>query len=211
MMAALGVPVSLVREVAAAWRAGGVVEWADGVDIVPVDDGDVVHAGGRVLTAYVTPGHAPGHLSLWCDEAKLLLSGDHLLARIVPLPGLEPSDYGDGHRHSLGEYLSSLPRFVALDPAVVLPGHGEAFTGVDVLARRLDAHHADRCAAVRAVVAELGHPTPFEVAQRLLWQADGSRLLRGVAEVVGHLDLLEHDGDVVAEAEGPVLRYRAVG
>jgi len=47
------------------------------------------------------------------------------------------------------------------------------------------------------------------VAQRLLWQAEGSRLLRGVAEVVGHLDLLEQDGDVVAEAEGPVLRYRA--
>ena len=130
------------------------------------------------------------------------MSGDHLLARIVPLPGLEPSDTGTAHRNSLGEYLTSLPRFVALDPTVVLPGHGEAFTGVDVLARRLVAHHADRCAAVRSVVAELGNPTPFEVTQRLLWQADGSRLLRGVADVVGHLDLLAHDGDVVVEAKG---------
>ena len=210
MMAALGVPVDLVgAAAAAATRMGDVVEWADGVTIVPVDDGDVVHAGGRVLTAYVTAGHAPGHLSLWSDGAKLLMSGDHLLARIVPLAGLEPSGARTGHRHSLDEYLSSLQRFVALDPAVVLPGHGEAFTGVDVLARRLRAHHADRCAAVRVVVAELGRPTPYDVAQRLLWQAEGSRLLRGVAEVVGHLDLLEQDGDVVAEAEGPVLRYRA--
>jgi glyoxylase-like metal-dependent hydrolase (beta-lactamase superfamily II) len=209
MMTAFGVPASLIRGVAAAWRLGGVVEWADRVTVVPVDDGDVIHAGGRVLTANVTAGHAPGHLSLWCDDAKLLVSGDHLLARIVPLPGLEPSSTGTGHRHSLDEYLSSLPRFVALDPAVVLPGHGEAFTGVGVLARRLEAHHADRCATVRAVVAELGHPTPFDVAQQLLWNADGNRLLRGVAEVVGHLDLLEHDGDVVADAEGPLLRYRA--
>jgi glyoxylase-like metal-dependent hydrolase (beta-lactamase superfamily II) len=139
------------------------------------------------------------------------VSGDHLLARIVPLPGLEPSDTGTAHRNSLGEYLTSLPRFVALDPAVVLPGHGEAFTGVDVLARRLVAHHADRCAAVRSIVAELGNPTPFEVTQRLLWQADGSRLLRGVADVVGHLDLLAHDGEVVAEAKGSALRYRAAG
>ncbi len=208
MMAAFGVPAGLVGDVAAARRLAGVVEWAEGVTVVAVDDGDVVRAGGRVLTAHVTAGHSPGHLSLWNDDAQLLVSGDHLLARVVPLPGLEPSGSGAGHRNSLDEYLSSLERFVTLDPAVVLPGHGEAFTGVDVLARRLRAHHADRCAAVRAVVAELGNPTPFDVAQRLLWQADGGRLLRGVADVVGHLDLLERDGDVVAEPDGAELRYR---
>jgi glyoxylase-like metal-dependent hydrolase (beta-lactamase superfamily II) len=209
MMTALGVPDDLVE--AAGRGLGDLVEFADEVDVVPVDDGDVLHAGGRVLTAHVTPGHATGHLSLWCDDGKLLLSGDHLLARIVPLPGLEPSGTGTGHRHSMGEYLSSLARFVALDPSVVLPGHGEAFTDVDVLARRLRDHHADRCSGVRGVVAELGRPTPFEVAHRLLWQADGIRLLRGVAEVVGHLDLLEHNGDVVAEGEGAVVHYRVTG
>ena len=111
----------------------------------------------------------------------------------------------------MGAYLSSLARFVALDPAVVFPGHGEPFPDVDVLAHRFRDHHADRCSTVRAVVAELGRPTPFEVAERLLWRAEGGRLLRGVAEVVGHLDVLERDGDVVAEAERAVLRYRATG
>lgn len=158
--------------------------------------------------AHVTAGHAPGHLSLWCGDARLLVSGDHLLARVVPLSGLETSSTRTGHRHSLVEYLSSLPRFAALDPAVVLPGHGEAFTGVDVLARRLQAHHADRCRAVRGLVAELGHPTPFDVAQRLLWDPHGSRLLRAVADVVGHLDILQRDGDVVVDTEGIVVHYR---
>jgi glyoxylase-like metal-dependent hydrolase (beta-lactamase superfamily II) len=211
MMTALGVPVDLVKAVGLARRLGDLVEFADEIDVVPIDDGDVVHAGGRMLTAHVTAGHAAGHLSLWCDDARFLLSGDHLLARVVPLPGLEPAGTGTGHRPSMGEYLSSLARFVGLNPSVVLPGHGEAFTDVDVLARRLCDHHADRCARVRTLVAELEHPTPFEVAQRLLWQADGSRLLRGVAEVVGHLDLLENNGDVVAEAEGAVVRYRVTG
>jgi glyoxylase-like metal-dependent hydrolase (beta-lactamase superfamily II) len=211
MLIALGVPVDLIEAAGLAGRLGALVEFADELDVVPVDDGDVVYAGGRVLRAHVTPGHATGHLSLWCDDGKLLLSGDHLLARVVPLPGLEPSGAGTGHRHSLGEYLSSLARFVALDPSVVLPGHGEAFTDVDVLARRLRDHHADRCFRVRGVVAQLGRPTPFEVAQRLLWQAEGIRLLRGVAEVVGHLDLLEHNGDVVAEGNGAVVRYRVTG
>jgi glyoxylase-like metal-dependent hydrolase (beta-lactamase superfamily II) len=208
MLAGLGVPVSLVRKVTTAWRAAGVAEPVEGVEIVPVDDGDVVRAGGRTLAAHVTPGHALGHLSLWCDQARMLVSGDHLLARIVPLTGLEPSPAGTSHRNSLGDYLDSLPRFVALDPVVVLPGHGESFTGVDVLARRLVAHHADRCASVRTVVAELGNPTPFEVAQQLLWHADGSRLLRGVADVIGHLDVLERDGDVVVDSDGPANRYR---
>ena len=207
MMTALGVPDDLIGAAGLGGGLGDLVEFADDVNVVPVDDGDVLHAGGRVLTAHVTPGHATGHLSLWCDDGKLLLSGDHLLARIVPLPGLEPSGTGTGHRHSMGEYMSSLARFVALDPSVVLPGHGEAFTDVDVLARRLRDHHADRCSGVRKIVAQLGRPTPFEVAQRLLWQAEGFRLLRGVAEVVGHLDLLEHNGDVVAEGEA-VVRYR---
>ena len=210
MMTTFGVPDSLLSGVAADRRASDIVEWADGVTIVAIDDGDDIHAGGHRFTAHVTAGHAPGHLSLWCDDGRFLVSGDHLLARIVPLPGLEPSSTGTGHRHSLDEYLSSLPGFVALDPAVVLPGHGEAFTGVDVLARRLRAHHADRCSTVRAIVAELGRPTPFDVAQRLLWQADGGRLLRGVADVVGHLDLLERDGDVVVDADGIELRYRVL-
>ncbi len=211
MMTALGVPLELVEAAGLAGRLGDLVEFADDVDVVPIDDGDVVHAGGRVLTAHVTAGHATGHLSLWCDDGRFLLSGDHLLARIVPLPSLEPAGIGGGHRPSMGEYESSLARFVALDPSVVLPGHGEAFTDVDLLARRLCDHHADRSARVRTIVADLEHPTAFEVAQRLLWQADGSRLLRGVAEVVAHLDVLEDSGDVVAEAQGPVVRYRVTG
>jgi glyoxylase-like metal-dependent hydrolase (beta-lactamase superfamily II) len=213
LMASLGVPSALVSQVGAAWGAVRVVEWAEEaeVEVVPVDDGDTIRAGGRSLTAHVTPGHASGHLSLWSEDAQLLMSGDHLLGRIVPLPALEPAPAGGGHRRSLREYLSSLDRFVSLDPAVVLPGHGSAFTGVDVLARRLAVHHEDRCASVRGVVAELGRPTPYEVAQRLLWQADGSRLVQGVAEAVGHLDLLEDEGDVVVDAEEGQLRYRVAG
>jgi glyoxylase-like metal-dependent hydrolase (beta-lactamase superfamily II) len=212
LMTSLGVPRGLVDQVGAAWGAVRVVEWADTaeVEVVPVDDGDIVRAGGRSLTAHVTPGHASGHLSLWSEDARLLMSGDHLLGRIVPLAALEPSPDG-GHRKSLREYLASLDRFVSLDPAVVLPGHGASFTGVEVLARRLVVHHEDRCASVRGVVAELGRPTPYEVAQRLLWQADGSRLIQGVAEAVGHLDLLEAEGDVVVDAEGAELRYRIAG
>jgi glyoxylase-like metal-dependent hydrolase (beta-lactamase superfamily II) len=208
MLTALGVPTDLVAATGQAGRWSDLVEFAEDVDVVALDDGDVVHAGGRALSAHVTPGHATGHLSLWCDDGRFLLSGDHLLARIVPLPALDPAVTGTGHRPSLGEYMSSLARFVALDPAVVLPGHGEAFTDVAVLARRLCDHHAERCATVKAVVSELGRPTPFEVTERLLWQADGGRLLRGVAEVVGHLDLLEETGEVVTEADGAMVRYR---
>jgi glyoxylase-like metal-dependent hydrolase (beta-lactamase superfamily II) len=209
MLTALGAPADLVERSLAGRRHNDAVQWADDVPVTGLDDGDVVHAGGHVLTAHVTAGHAPGHLSLWSADARLLVSGDHLLGRIVPLTGLEPSGVGAGHRPSLDEYLSSLPRFVGLDPAVVLPGHGEAFTAVDVLARRLEVHHTERCAAVKALVVELGRPTPFEIAQHLLWQAQGSRLLRGLADVVGHLDVLERNGEVSAVPDGVVLRYRA--
>jgi glyoxylase-like metal-dependent hydrolase (beta-lactamase superfamily II) len=216
LLRVLGVPPELVQaQASAVSRLRDVVEWMDGTPVVELDDGDTLTAGGHVMTAHVTAGHSPGHLSLWCEQRRVLLSGDHLLARVVPLPGLEPVGSGAGHRRSLQELLDSLDRFVDLDPAVVLPGHGEAFARMDVLAGRLRRHHADRCRTVRTIIEELGHPTPFEVAQRMLWQAEGGRLVRGVSEVIGHADLLELDGSVVAEiapggedGEEPVLRYR---
>jgi len=101
----------------------------------------------------------------------------------------------------------SLSRFVALDPKVVLPGHGRAFTEVDVLAARLRSHSRQRANEIETIL-RAGPATPFEVARRLQWQPEGARLVLGLAHAQGHLDLLEDAGRVIAEEDGAIVSYR---
>jgi glyoxylase-like metal-dependent hydrolase (beta-lactamase superfamily II) len=68
-------------------------------------------------------------------------------------------------RDPLARYLESLVRVAMLDPSLVLPGHGDPFTGGAERARALVAHHDERIERCVAAVAELGAATAYEVAR----------------------------------------------
>lgn len=174
-----------------------------------LDDGDALLAGDRSWQAHVTPGHSVGHLSLYDPAERVLLSGDHLLACITPNPVLEP-DPGtvEGRRRSLVEYLSSLDRFVRLDPVLVLPGHGPRFEDVPALTDVMRRHHDSRADEILGVVQRLGAATPYELSGALFPHIRDFSIMLGVSEVVGHLDLLERDGRLVRSGHDPD-RYEA--
>jgi glyoxylase-like metal-dependent hydrolase (beta-lactamase superfamily II) len=211
ILVGLGVPTATARSLVAVADSAveRLVGWPRANVVVGVRDGERLLAGGRSFVCVVSPGHAAGHLSLWDPANRVLFSGDHLLARIIPGPSLERDD-GAGRGHSMLEYLDGLPRFVALDPAVVLPGHGLAFAEVAVLEARLRTHSGQRADAIAAILRERP-ATPFELARRLQWQSEGWRLLGGLAHVQGHLDLLQASGRVAPVMTGGVARYRLVG
>jgi glyoxylase-like metal-dependent hydrolase (beta-lactamase superfamily II) len=208
LFARMGVPDGLARSLIATFDAQleRVVRRAPPGIVSGVHDGDVLAAGGRELVCVVTPGHADGHLSLWDPAEHILFSGDHLLARIIPVPSLGDRDWGT-RRRNLPEYLASLSRFVEMDPEVVLPGHGRAFTEIDVLAERLRDHSRRRADEVSAILCD-GPATVFDVARRLQWQPAGARLVLGLAHAQGHLDLLHDAERVTAGSDGGVIRYR---
>lgn len=191
---------------------GAVREWLHDIDesrVVPVDDGEILSLGGRRLEAIVTPGHAAGHLSLWDPVASRLASGDHLLATITPNPLVELDDQSDLlRRRSLIEYLDSLARFEALDPDVVLPGHGPAFTSVATLVAATRVHHERRADEILAHVVRLGEPTAYELSRVVFPHIDGFEILLSISEILGHVDLLVADGDLVIDRGRPT-RYVA--
>jgi glyoxylase-like metal-dependent hydrolase (beta-lactamase superfamily II) len=87
-----------------------------------IEAGDRIKVGNLELEALYTPGHAPGHLSLYCASEGLVISGDALFAGSIgrtDLPG------GDSQTllASIREQLLTLP-----DETVVYPGHGPATT-----------------------------------------------------------------------------------
>ncbi len=191
---------------------GAVKEWLHEIDesrVVPVDDGDILWLGGRQLEAMVTPGHAAGHLSLWEPTSSRLLSGDHLLPSITPNPLVELDHESDLlRRRSLVEYLESLARFEALDPDVVLPGHGPAFTSVAQLVAATRRHHLSRADEILTHIARMGEPTAYELSRVVFPRIEGFEILLSISEILGHVDLLVDEGDVVIDLGAPT-RYLA--
>jgi hydroxyacylglutathione hydrolase len=75
----------------------------------------------RLETLY-TPGHAPGHISFYLPEEKILFSGDCLFAGSIGRTDLPGGDY-ELLMHSIVDVLLPLG-----DDVRVLPGHMEATT-----------------------------------------------------------------------------------
>ena len=83
-----------------------------------LEDGDSVNFGTHVLRVIHTPGHSPGGVSFYCEEEKVLFTGDTLFRMSVGRTDL--------HRGSWPLLMESLAKRLAVLPfdTVVYPGHG---------------------------------------------------------------------------------------
>jgi len=77
---------------------------------------DIINIGRYNFEVIHTPGHAPGHISLYDADTKVLLAGD-IVGEIVAW--YAPSSGG-----AMG-YLESLQKVYALDIDIILPSHGD--------------------------------------------------------------------------------------
>ncbi|MER7790979.1 MBL fold metallo-hydrolase [Streptomyces sp. NPDC097640] len=211
-LAAAGAPEEHLAPLRAA-RASGGRDALPGTRAAQPDrhitPGELLDLPGRRLRAVWTPGHTPGHVCLHLEETHpaagegmpghgRLFSGDHLLPEISPHIGLYEDPDDATVTDPLGDYLDSLERVAALDPAEVLPAHQHAFTDAPGRVRALLRHHEERLAGLRALL--LGAPlTPWQLAEAMEWNrpwADipyGSRNI-AVSEAEAHLRRLVKQG-----------------
>ncbi|HEY7811711.1 MAG TPA: MBL fold metallo-hydrolase [Nakamurella sp.] len=85
----------------------------------PLTDGQILRLGDASWQVVATPGHTPGHLSLWQPDQRLLIVGDAV------------SDYDVGWVNialdgpdTAATALASLQRLAELNPRVLLPARG---------------------------------------------------------------------------------------
>ncbi len=86
-----------------------------------VGDGDIIAESFGGLKVIFTPGHSPGHISLWQPEKKVLISGDVLMY---------PALFGlrlpfAAFTVDMDENRRSVQRIAALKPEVICFGHGK--------------------------------------------------------------------------------------
>jgi glyoxylase-like metal-dependent hydrolase (beta-lactamase superfamily II) len=88
--------------------------------------GDLLSMGDLCWQALAAPGHDPHALLFWCEQERLLISGDALwhngFGVVFPELAGEPG---------FDEVRATLDLIAGLCPRLVIPGHGAPFTDVD--------------------------------------------------------------------------------
>lgn len=171
-------------------------------------DGQVLDIGGHDWRCVVGHGHAPEHISLYCEGLGVLISGDMVLPRIstnVSVIDLEPE------ADPLPMYLASIERLREL-PAdtLVLPAHGRPFRGLHERIDQLQSHHEARLAEVRDACR--AQPTSAAELLPVLFKRtlDLHQTTFAMGEAIAHLHLLWHRGELRRQTgEDGVLRFAA--
>lgn len=180
--------------VAHAWTAEHLPRHVDRI----VGDGHVFDLGrdpqsGKPWTLRVlhVPGHTRGHIALRDERFGALIVGD--CAAGVGTVIVDPPD-GD-----MQAYFASLQRMIALDPPIVLPGHGPALPGRAALAKLL-AHRTMREEKVLAALA-VGPKTEESMLDSVYDDVPEELRPLGARSMLAHLLKLEAEGRVDRQGE----------
>jgi glyoxylase-like metal-dependent hydrolase (beta-lactamase superfamily II) len=180
----------------------GLLDWMPVMPSVGAADrllagGERLRVGDRDWEIVHTPGHSPGHVCLWSQTDRVLCSGDHLLQVVSP-----PVTFERGfERDPMGSYLQSLERVAALEPELVLPGHGPPFRDGARRAAAIARGKRRRLDQVRELV-EAREQTVTEITSALFRrELTGAQRHFAMAEILA--DLAFH------EVRGKLVRVRA--
>ncbi|MBK8020389.1 MAG: MBL fold metallo-hydrolase [Chloroflexi bacterium] len=160
-----------------------------------------------------TPGHCPGQVVIQMED--VLISADHVLARITPHQAPESITRHTGLAH----YLESLAKVSKLDGvAVALGGHEQPIADVY---RRIDAireSHQRKLERVLDIIKTADHPlTISDLSKQMYPERHGYDILLALEEVGAHVEYLYDHGwlevcnlEEVEREDNPVLQYRPV-
>lgn len=132
--------------------------------VEPVRDGSVVQVGRYRLQVVGTPGHTPGHVSLFEPSSGILFGGDHILFDISPCIAVFP-DGEDGVR----AYLDSLEKVRALGCRKLLHSHGSLHDGVSDRIDWLMRHQRQRLDETFGLILDTPGMTGEEVIGKIGW------------------------------------------
>jgi len=203
-----GIPedvVAALQSVSLAFRA-----WGAQVDVTrPLRDGEELPFRDRTLHVHHRPGHSPTDTVFHDRERRILIAADHLLGHISSNPLItRPRDGATERPQALVHYLDSLAATREMDVELVLPGHGDAFTGHRELIDQRFALHRRRAEKIHRLIAERPR-SAYEMAQALWGNVAVTQAYLTISEVLGHVDLLMRDGRVREVDSDGLSRFEA--
>lgn len=169
-------------------------------------DNQLLKVGAHEWRTIVGHGHAPEHMSLYCAELGVLISGDMLLPRIsTNISVMASNPHGD----PLGQFLASIDGFRALPgDTLVLPSHGRPFRGLHARVDQLHAHHAERCEVLVDACRD-GEKSAAELIAVLFNREipDPHQTMFAMGEAIAHLNYLHHAGKMQRTEKNGLIRF----
>jgi len=186
--------------------------WGSRAEVTrPLEDGQLLPFGDRVLQALHRPGHSPSDTIFWDEERKILLAADHLIAHISSNPLISrPLDGSEERPQALVTYIESMRKTREMPAEIVLSGHGEPITDHVALIDDRLAKHERRKEKIYKLIAERPR-TGYEIAQAIWGNVAVTQAYLTLSEVIGHADLLVNEGRVREVEDGEVVHYEATG
>lgn len=129
-------------------------------------DDQRIPLSGRELRAVYTPGHTPGHVCFYLEDADVMFTGDHVLQKTTPHVGA--FFYPLEERDALAEFLDSLRRVETMDITRGLGAHGIPVDDVAARSRELVEHHEERLSHLYEAFGD-EEITVWQVAERMKW------------------------------------------
>jgi glyoxylase-like metal-dependent hydrolase (beta-lactamase superfamily II) len=180
---------------------------------VTLRGGEVIDFGSFSFHVLWTPGHAPGHISLYEPQRKVLISGDYILPAITPNIGLHPQNSGN----PLNDYLNSLNTIKQLEVDLILPGHEQPFTGLKQRIEQLIQHHDERNSEI-LMALDAKVKTAYQIATGITWMRDvggagwddlGAWDKRmAVHETLSHLEAMRTTGKIDKFVRDDIIYFR---
>ena len=151
-------------------------------------DGEKIILGNRSWIVRVGNGHAPEHLTLWCEDEPIVIAGDQIISSISPNLGVYATE---PDADPVQEWLTSCEALLPFsnDKQLVLPGHKLPFYGLPHRLKQLiENHHS----ALKRLVAFLKEPQTAVDCFPVLFNRKISDNEYGLAlvEAVAHLNHL---------------------
>ena len=123
----------------------------------PLEDGQVIDLGGRMLQIIFAPGHTHGSLCVYDEETKSLFTGDNVMQRV---------SLHEWNSSPISVYRDTLKKLIELKPDRVLGGHRPNVNGPELMEKLL------RCVE-RALSGEKGELKSMRGTMAYVLEEDG--------------------------------------
>ncbi|MBU2511214.1 MBL fold metallo-hydrolase [bacterium] len=156
-----------------------------------VVEGDTLNCGDYSFEVIHTPGHHPGHISLYEPNVKALFVGD--------MAGLEVPFY-NVRAGGIEGMISTMHKYQKLDIDIIIPSHGELVRNpmeiVETTLSKLKKREERLIAALSNI------PVTFKELLPVLFRHEALYVFPGVGILRAHLEKLKKEGTVVEENQG---------
>lgn len=192
-----GVPASVIKEILQSNE--NYLDLSPHIEIdETISEGDEIKGlpGWKVID---TPGHAQSHISLYHEQANIMIAGDHLLAKISSNALLEaPYKAGEERPKTMLQYRDSLRKVQELSINRVYSGHGPVIENCyELIGMRLK-EQEKRATYIKSLMSQ-SSLSCFELVQKMFPTIYCKQPALTFSEVYGHLELLIQQEEVKVE------------